>query len=61
MEDKQKMDDKKTTDETKKDYEKPELKVHGDIREITKSGGGDKIDLPIGTDVPNANINDVTS
>ena len=62
MEDKQKMDEKITADESKKDYEKPELKVHGDLREITKAGGGYQIDVPLGTVVDdNTTINDVTS
>lgn len=62
MEDKQKMDKEKTMDESKKEYEKPELKVHGDLREITKSGGGLQIDVPIGTAVVvDTTINDVTS
>ena len=65
MENKQKMDDEKTmdeSDESKKEYEKPELKVHGDLREITKSGGGFHIDVPLGTDTDiNTTINDVTS
>ena len=59
---KQKMDDEKTMDESKKDYEKPELKVHGDLREITKSGGGNQVDVPIGTPIDDdTTINDVTS
>jgi hypothetical protein len=33
----------------KKEYRKPELQVHGDIREITKAKGGTKSD---GTGVP---------
>ena len=62
MEEKQTMDDEKTMDESKKDYEKPELKVHGDLREITKSGGGHQIDVPIGTPIDDdTTINDVTS
>ena len=62
MEEKQTMDDEKTMDESKKDYEKPELKVHGDLREITKSGGGNQIDVPLGTVVnDDTTINDVTS
>ena len=62
MEDKQKMDKVKTTDEAKKDYEKPELKVHGDLREITKSGGGNRTDVPLGTPVDDDDtINDITS
>lgn len=62
MEEKQKMKSEKIMDESKKEYEKPELKVHGDLRKITKQGGGNKIDLPIGTDVDDdATINDVTS
>ena len=61
MEDK-KMDEEKTTEESKKEYEKPELKVHGDLREITKSGGGNQIDVPLGTVVDaDTTINDVTS
>ena len=61
MEEKQKMDEKEM-DESKKDYEKPELKVHGDIRVITKAGGGSFIDVPIGTPISDdATINDVTS
>ncbi len=59
MEEKKNMDEEKTIDESKKEYEKPELKVHGDLREITKSGGGQRIDVPMGTVV--VNINDVTS
>lgn len=56
------MDEEKTSDESKKAYEKPELKVHGDLRKITKSGGGYKTDVPIGTAVDDdATINDVTS
>ncbi len=62
MEDKQKMDEEMTLDESKKEYEKPELKVHGDLRKITKQGGGSQIDVPIGTVVnDDATINDVTS
>ncbi|MCH8061894.1 MAG: lasso RiPP family leader peptide-containing protein [Chloroflexi bacterium] len=64
MENKQKMDDEKTmdeSDESKKEYEKPELKVHGDLREITKSGGGSHVDVPIGTNVINDDINSITS
>ena len=63
MEEKQKMDNKKIVDESKKDYEKPELKVHGDLRDITKSGGGDQIDVPQGTpiNINDTTINDVTS
>lgn len=56
------MDEKKTMEESKKEYEKPEVKVHGDLREITKSGGGDRIDLPLGTVISSDDtINDVTS
>ena len=62
MEEKQKMSDEKTLEESKKEYEKPELKVHGDLRKITKQGGGSQIDVPIGTVVDNdVTINDVTS
>ena len=46
MKDKQMMDDEKTMEESKKDYEKPELKVHGDLRDITKQGGGNQTDFP---------------
>lgn len=54
--------EEETEDESKKAYEKPELMVHGDLREITKSGGGNKTDVPIGTTVDDdATINDVTS
>lgn len=61
MEDK-KMDDKETKDEDKQEYEKPELKVHGDLRKITKQGGGNQIDVPIGTAVDDdTTINDITS
>ena len=59
MEEKQKMEDEKTIDESKKEYEKPELKVHGDLREVTKSGGGERTDVPSGTVV--TSINAVTS
>ena len=46
----------------KKGYTKPELVVHGDFEEITKQGGGNMTDLPIGTVVPDdATISDVTS
>ena len=56
------MCEEKTTDESKKEYDKPELKVHGDLREITKSGGGNQTDLPLGTVVDSdSTINDVTS
>ena len=56
------MGEDKTTDESKKEYEKPELKVHGDPREITKSGGGYQTDVPLGTAVDDdTTINDVTS
>ena len=62
MEDKQKMDDRKTMEESKKEYEKPELKVHGDLRKITKEGGGNKVDAPIGTVTDDdTTINDITS
>jgi hypothetical protein len=63
MEDKHNMDEEKTMDESKKEYEKPELKVHGDLREITKSGGGNSWDVPIGTNINTDNVspNDVTS
>lgn len=62
MEEKQKMDDQKTMEESKKEYEKPELKVHGDLRKITKQGGGLTIDVPIGTNIDaDVTINDVTS
>ncbi len=53
------MEAEKTMNESKKEYEKPELKVHGDLREITKSGGGDRTDVPFGTVAPN--INAITS
>ena len=56
------MGEDKTTDEYKKEYEKPELKVHGDLREITKSGGGYQTDVPLETAVDDdTTINDVTS
>ena len=56
------MGEEKTTDESKKKYEKPELMVHGDLRKITKSGGGYQTDVPIGTTVDDdTTINDVTS
>ena len=48
MEDEQSMDMEKTLDESKKVYEKPELKLHGDLREITKQGGGLSWDVPVG-------------
>lgn len=59
MEENQNMEEEKTNGESKKEYEKPELKVHGDLREITKSGGGDRTDVPFGTVAPN--INAITS
>ena len=56
------MSEEKTTEESKKKYEKPELMVHGDLREITKSGGGNQTDVPLGTVLDDdATINDVTS
>ncbi len=56
------MEEEKTKDEAKKAYEKPELKVHGDLREITKHGGGNQTDVPLGTVVDDdATINDVAS
>lgn len=62
MEDKHNMDDEKTIDEDKQEYEKPELKVHGDLREITKSGGGFATDVPLGTVIDaDTTINDITS
>ena len=49
-------------DRNKKTYRAPELVVHGDLRKITKRGGGDRIDLPEGTVVaPDATISSVTS
>ena len=62
MEDKNNMDNEKTIDEDKQEYEKPELKVHGDLREITKSGGGFSTDVPLGTVIDaDTTINDITS
>lgn len=56
------MGEEKTEGESKKAYEKPELKIHGDLREITKSGGGFMTDVPLGTVVDaDTTINDVTS
>ena len=61
MEDKQ-MEEEKTMDESKKVYEKPELKVHGDLREITRSGGGSSWDIPTGiVDTSVTDPTDVTS
>ena len=63
MEEKQNMEEEKTIDESKKEYEKPELKVHGDLREITKSGGGSSWDLPTGIntiDTDTTSVNDAT-
>ena len=63
MEEKQNMEEEKTIDESKKEYEKPELKVYGDLRKITKSGGGNSWDVPIGTVINTDDVspNDVTS
>ena len=56
------MAEEKIMDESKKEYEKPELKVHGDLREITKQGGGNRIDVPLGSVVDDdTTINDITS
>ncbi len=38
---------------TKKSYTTPQLVRHGDVDEITKKGGADFVDVPIGTPVPN--------
>jgi hypothetical protein len=43
----------------KKVYARPELIVHGNIETITQSGGGSKVDVPIGT--PANSINNITS
>ena len=49
-------------DRRKKSYKAPELLVHGDLRKITKRGGGNRIDVPEGTVVAvDATINSVTS
>ena len=46
----------------KKVYTKPELVVHGDFEKVTQKGGGNHIDLPIGTVVSvNDTIASVTS
>jgi hypothetical protein len=38
-------------------YEKPTVKDHGDLRELTKAGGpGIRMDVPKGTPVPPFNI-----
>ena len=43
----------------KKKYKSPELVVHGDLRKITRRGGGDRTDVPEGTVV--TDIADITS
>ena len=35
----------------KEQYEKPSLAIHGNVEELTQSGGGDRTDVPIGTPV----------
>ena len=46
----------------KKAYTKPQLVAHGDFEKVTQKGGGNHIDLPIGTVVSvNDTIASVTS
>lgn len=45
----------------KKAYAKPMLTTHGPIETLTRKGGGNKTDVPIGTPVtPDTTINDIT-
>jgi hypothetical protein len=46
----------------KKPYTTPQLIIHGKIEEITQQGGGNRIDLPMGTAIsPDSTISSVTS
>ncbi len=45
----------------KKHYNKPEVVVHGDFEKLTQKGGGNHIDVPIGTVVNDTPISSVTS
>ena len=43
----------------RKKYKSPELVVHGDLRKITRKGGGNRTDVPEGTVV--VSIDAITS
>ena len=43
----------------RKKYESPDLVVHGDLKKITRNGGGDRTDVPEGTVV--VSIDAITS
>ena len=45
---------------SKKRYSKPQLIRHGDVEEITRSGGFDFVDVPMGTPV-DGDISNVVS
>jgi len=44
----------------KESYETPQLTVHGTVGELTLRGGGDFVDVPIGTPIGPSGISGVT-
>jgi len=45
----------------KKVYTSPKIIIYGDVETITQQGGGNRIDVPLGTAIgPNTTIGDVT-